>query len=97
MWLEVLCWIDHVWSSKECVGYACDPSVRLDVPSMCFVCIFVGGYNNISSVKSLRAASQVFALLMVLCVICILCGRVRACSCYASLVCCACLPSVLCL
>ena len=19
VWLEVLCWIDHVWSSKECV------------------------------------------------------------------------------
>ena len=47
----------------------------------------------ISSFKSLRARSQVFALLMLfLCVICILCGRVRACSCYAScpLLCCAC-------
>ena len=41
----------------------------------------------ISSFKSLRAGSQVFALLMLP-----LCGRV---SCYASfpLVCCACLPS----
>ena len=31
MWVEVLCWIDHVWSSKECVWCACDPSVHLDV------------------------------------------------------------------
>ena len=30
MWLEFLCWIDHVWSSKECVCCACDPSVRPD-------------------------------------------------------------------
>ena len=37
MWLEVLCWIDHVWSSKECVRHACDPSVYLDAP-ICFVC-----------------------------------------------------------
>ena len=22
----VLCWIDHVWSSKECVCCACDPN-----------------------------------------------------------------------
>ena len=25
----MLCWIDHVWSSKECVCCACDPSERL--------------------------------------------------------------------
>ena len=22
----VLCWLDHVWSSKECVCCACDPN-----------------------------------------------------------------------
>ena len=26
----MLCWIDHVWSSKECVCCACDPNERLD-------------------------------------------------------------------
>ena len=41
LWFEMLYWIDRVWSSKECVGCACDPSVRLDVPSIHFVCIFV--------------------------------------------------------
>ena len=25
--VEVLCWIDHVWSSKVCACCACDPSV----------------------------------------------------------------------
>ena len=32
MWLEVLYWIDHVWSTIEC---ACGPSERLDAPSIC--------------------------------------------------------------
>ena len=41
MWLEVLCWIDHVWSSKKCVCCACDPIVHLDAHSICFVCVFV--------------------------------------------------------
>ena len=41
MWLDVLYWIDHVWSSKECVWCPCGPSGRLDVPSLCFVCVFV--------------------------------------------------------
>ena len=36
--MEVLCWIDRVWSSKELVCCACDPSVHLDVPSIGFVC-----------------------------------------------------------
>ena len=51
----------------------------------------------ISSFRSLRVVSQVFALLMLfLCVILHTMSRVRACNCYAScvLVCCACLPSV---
>ena len=38
MWLEVLSWIYHVCSSKECVFCACDLSVRLDAPSICLVC-----------------------------------------------------------
>ena len=37
----VLCWIDHVWSSKECVCFVCDPNERLSAPSICFVCVFV--------------------------------------------------------
>ena len=41
MWLEVLYWIDHVWSSKECVCCACGPSEPLDAPSICSVCVFV--------------------------------------------------------
>ena len=41
MWLEVLSWIDHVWSSEECVCCACGPSERLDAPSISFVCVFV--------------------------------------------------------
>ena len=64
MWLEVLYWIDHVWYSIECVCCACSPSERLDAPSICFVCVFV------SSFRSLRAGSQVFARPMLfLCVI----------------------------
>ena len=39
--MEVLCWIDRVWSSKECAGCACDPSVHLSVPSIGFVYVFV--------------------------------------------------------
>ena len=39
MWVEVLCWIDHVWSSKECA--CCDPSVHLSVPTIGFVYVFV--------------------------------------------------------
>ena len=41
MWLEVLHWIDHVWSSKICVCCACGLSKRLDAPSISFVCVFV--------------------------------------------------------
>ena len=41
MWVEVLCWIDRVWSSKECVCCACDPSAHLSVPSIGFVYVFV--------------------------------------------------------
>ena len=44
----VLCWIDHVWSSKECVCCACDSNERLSAPSIClFVFLYVGGYLRI--------------------------------------------------
>ena len=39
--LEVLYWIDHVWSSIECVCCGCVPSERLDAPSINYVCVFV--------------------------------------------------------
>ena len=38
---DVLCWIDRVWSSTECVCCPCDPSVHLSVSYICFVCVFV--------------------------------------------------------
>ena len=65
----VLCWLDHVWSSKECVCCACDPNERLGAPSICFACVFV--CRKLSPhLGVLRAGSQVFALLMLfLCVI----------------------------
>ena len=67
MWVEVLCWIDRVWSSKECVCCACDPSVHLDVPSIAF-CLCMS--EVISSFKTIRVGSHVLALLMLfLCVI----------------------------
>ena len=48
----------------------CDPSVHLDVPSICFVCVFV---CFCISFKSLRAGPLVFSLLMLfLCIIRIL-------------------------
>ena len=63
----VLCWIDHVRYSIECVCCACDPNERLSAPSICFVCVFV---CRKFSFMSLRAGSQVFALLMLfICVI----------------------------
>ena len=63
MWVEVLCSIYRVWSSTECACCACDPNVHLSVPSICFVCVFV--CRKLSpQFKSLRAGSQVFALLV---------------------------------
>ena len=57
--------LDRPWSSKECVCCASDHSVRLNAPSICFCMSEV-----IPPLKSLRAGSQVFALLMLfLCVI----------------------------
>ena len=37
VWVEVLCWIDRVWSSKESACFACDPIVHLSVRSIGFV------------------------------------------------------------
>ena len=60
MWLEVLCWIYHVWSSKYCVSCACNPSVCLDAPTIYYI----------SSFKSFRPGSQVFSVVMLfICVI----------------------------
>ena len=69
-------------------------SVHLIVPSIGFVYVFVCRKLYPHYFKSLRAGSQVFALLMLS--LCIICGQVRACSCYTSchLICCVCLPSV---
>ena len=41
MCVVVLCWIDHVWSSKEYVWCAFDPNERLSALSICIVCDFV--------------------------------------------------------
>ena len=41
MWVVVLCWINLVWSSKECACCARDLSVHLSVLSIGFVCVFV--------------------------------------------------------
>ena len=89
----VLYWIDHVWSSKECVCCACDPNEHLSAPSICFVCVFCMS-EVISSFRSLRAGSQVFALLMLF--LCVILHTMSSGKSYAScpLVCCACLPSV---
>ena len=45
MWVEVLCWIDHVWYSKECACSASDLSVYLSVLPCVFVnVLYVGSY-----------------------------------------------------
>ena len=37
----VFCWLVRVLSSKENVCCVCDPSVCLDVPSICQICVFL--------------------------------------------------------
>ena len=37
---DVHCWLDRVWSSKECACCSCDPSVHLSVLSIGFVYVF---------------------------------------------------------
>ena len=40
-----LCWIDRVWSSKECACCACDPNFHQSVPFIGFVYVlYVGRY-----------------------------------------------------
>ena len=64
--MEVLCWIDRVWSFNEYACFACNPSVHLNDPSIGFVYVFV--CRKLS--PHLRDGSQVLALLMLfLCVI----------------------------
>ena len=76
----VLCWIDHVWPSKECVCCACDPKERL----MLFLCVIL---HTMSSGKSLQllcilpfgmlclsAISMMFVKIML--AVCILVGMV---------------------
>ena len=93
----VLCWIDHVWSSKECVCFACDPNERLSAP--CFVCIFVcqklSPHLGVWELDHRCWLSSCYFFVW----FCILCLLARTCSCYAScpLVCCACLSTVWCL
>ena len=48
MWLEVLYWIDHVWSSIKCVCCASSSSVRLDAPSNCVVCVLNVGSDHLN-------------------------------------------------
>ena len=62
MWLEVLYWTDHGWSSIECEWCACGPSERLDAPSICFCMSEV-----ISSIRTLRTCSPA----MIECVVCL--------------------------
>ena len=89
VWVEVLCWIDRVLSSKECACCACDPSVYLSVHSI--GCLRFCMSEVISSFKSLRAGSHVCSLLMLfLCVILHTMWSGKS----LQLVCCACLPSV---
>ena len=85
MCVVVLCWIDHVWSSEECVCCACDPNERLSAPLHMF-CLCFCMSEVVSSFRSLRAASQVFCSPYVISLsdFAYYCLRIRACSCYAS-------------
>ena len=74
--MELLCVVGGALLDKPCMVFhrmcvccACGPSERLDAPSICFVCVFV--CRKLSPFfRSLRAGSQVFALLMLfLCVV----------------------------
>ena len=41
VWVEVICWIDLIWSPKECACCACDPSVNPSVHSIGFVYVSI--------------------------------------------------------
>ena len=50
MYVVVLCWVNHVWSSKEC---ACDPSVHLSFISfVLFMFLYVIYYLLILEIES---------------------------------------------
>ena len=57
MWVDVFCWIDCVWFSKECACCDCDPSVHLSVPSIGFVYVFCM-FEIISSFKDLMRSKN---------------------------------------
>ena len=82
MWVDVLYWIDHVWSSIECVWCACGPSERLDAPSIGFVFVC----RKLSPHLRVRELDHRCLLSLCCFFVCfgILCVRVRACNCYAS-------------
>ena len=63
MCVVVHCWIDPVWSSKECVCCVCDPNERPKCSFHMF-CLCFCMSEVITSFRSLRAGSQGFALLM---------------------------------
>ena len=46
MCVVVLCWIDHVWYSKECVCCACDPNEHLQL-----LCILPFGMFCLSAIS----------------------------------------------
>ena len=81
VWVVVPCWIDRVWSSKDCACCACDPSVHLSVPSIGFVCVFV--------CRKLSPHLRVCVILHT-----IVSGKSLHCYTSFPLVCYACLPSV---
>ena len=57
----VLCWIDHVWSSKECVCCVCDPNER-QVLLTCFVCVFVLVLTSPGFMSSNASIAVIFPL-----------------------------------
>ena len=82
-WCWLLCWIDHVWSSKECVCCACDPNERLSAPSyvvLCFVCRKLSPHLGFDSCITGVCSPYVISL----CDFAYYVFRARACSCYAS-------------
>ena len=95
---EVICWLYHIWSSKECMCCACDLIVYWDAPSIGFVCVCIWRkcppHLRIWEMDQ-RCLHSSCCLFMCFC---ILCGRLRACICYAiyPMAYCACLPSEWC-
>ena len=91
----VLCWIDHAWSSKECVCCACNSNefqISFHMFCLCFCMCKV-----ISSFRSLRPGSQVFALLMLFLWVSLhTMSSGKSLQLLCTLVCCTCLPCCCC-